>query len=259
MSGAVRVLGWTLGAAAGLTLLAAATPHAFRSIDAFTIERVELTGARYLSAEEAMTRAGITDSSNVFDDAGAWAAALLEHPLVLAVRVERRPPSALRFHVTEAVPVALVQTPSLQPVDARGRLLPIDPAGHDLDLPVLAAAVRPGPDSALDEQGRRLIDAFVTLQGLDAGFALDVSELGPAPGGGVRVILERPPGTELLLPDVPDARILYQLRLALEHIRGHDGAQAGRAAPSGAAPSPVRIDARYRDELFVTMPERRTS
>lgn len=261
MSGAAKTLAWTAGAAVLLTAIAAATPLLFREIDAFRVARVELTGARFLTAAEAMAVAGVTDTSNVFDDAAVWASALRSHALVVDVRIERRPPSALRFHVTEAIPVALVRAPSLRAVDARGRILPLDPADLELDLPVIVPQIRPGQDSALDEEDRRLVDALVTLAMLDQGLASDISEIAPARGGGVRLVLQRPAEIELLLPGVPDLRVLSQVRSALEHIREHDAlppSAAGSVGNAGAR-TPLRIDARYREELFVTMPERRTS
>ena len=257
----MKTLAWTLGAAALVTVIAATTPLLFREVDAFRVTRVELTGARFLTAAEAMAVAGVTDTSNVFDDTAVWEAALRRHALVLDVRIERRPPSALRFHVTETVPVALVRAPVLRAVDARGRILPIDPADLEQDLPVIVPPIRPGRDSVLDREGRRLVGALVTLAVLDQGLADGISEIAPARGGGVRLMLQRPAGMELLLPVVPDASVLSRLRSALDHIREHD------ALPQSAASSGVnagswtllRIDARYREELFVTMPERRTS
>ncbi len=254
MSGAVKTLAWTIGIAGAFTALAAATPMLFREMDAFRVTRVEVTGARLLSAAEAMQTAGITDTSNVFDDARVWADALRAHALVLDVDVERRPPAALRFHIHETSPVAWVQLPQLAPIDARGRVLPVDPASMDLDLPVLARELRPGADSILDARGREVVDAWLAISTLDGALAADVSELAPARGGGVRITLETPARTELLLPAPPDARVLHQVRLVLDHIESDTAA----AQPAGTSTVGARLDARYRDEIFVTMPTRRT-
>ena len=244
---------WTLVVLATLAVSAATAPFAFRRIDTFRVHRVEVAGARFLSPAELVTTTGITDSSNVFDDAAAWSAPLERHALVDGVRVERRPPHTLRFHIIEAEPVALVALPELRPVDAGGRVLPIETAGHDLDLPVLTRRAKLGEDSVVDETSRRLIDALVTIRALDAVMAARISEIAPAGGGGIRILLDRGAGAELLLPDVPGARALLEVRLALDHLQSAEGANAPAAGKS------IRIDARYDDELFVTLPPRGAS
>ncbi|MGH7501196.1 MAG: cell division protein FtsQ/DivIB [Longimicrobiales bacterium] len=268
---------WMLGSLGLLAAVSGLAPVAFRQVDAFGVQRVEVAGARYLSPDAVVDATGISDSSNVFDDADEWHHALRQHSLVAGVRVERRPPHTLRFHVREAQPVVLAPVPELVAVDGEGRVLPIETAGSRLDLPVLVRRARIEEDSLLDEVSRQVIAGLVAVRTLDAQLAATISEIAPAGGGGIRLVLERGHGVEVLLPAVPDARGLLEVRLALDHLRstraiaGDEDAAAGATAKGAAevnrkrrpddvpATQRVRIDARYRDELFVTLEPRRTS
>jgi cell division septal protein FtsQ len=247
-----------LGSLGLLAALSGLAPIAFRRIDGFRVHRVELAGARFLSPHEVVNATGISDSSNVFDDAGTWSRALGRHSLVAGVRIERRPPHTVRFHVLEAQPVALAPVPELVAVDATGRVLPIELAGSDLDLPVLGRRARVDEDSLVDEKSRKLIAFLVRIRSLDEQMAASISEIAPAGGGGIRIMLDQD-GVEILLPDVPDARGLTEVRQALDHLAAEKLADP---AGDGALPDRsrnVRIDARYRDELFVTLQPRRPS
>ena len=57
--------------------------------------------------------------------------------LVEKARAKRRFPNTLLLEVVETIPVALIPNPALEPVDGSGRFLPIDPAEHRLDLPIV--------------------------------------------------------------------------------------------------------------------------
>jgi cell division protein FtsQ len=62
-----------------------------------------------------------------------------KHPQVSDAEISRRVPGTLLVTVTERVPVAFVPTArGLQPLDAAGRTLRIDPSRVNVDLPVLA-------------------------------------------------------------------------------------------------------------------------
>jgi cell division septal protein FtsQ len=257
MSRMTKRLMLTLGSLGLLAGASALAPVAFRHVDAFRVHEVELAGARFLSPDELVSTAGITDTSNVFDDADGWNRALAEHSLVTGIRIERRPPHTLRFHVLEAKPVALVQAPDLVAVDANGRILPIETAGADLDLPVIAQPAHIGADSVVDEATHKLIVTLVRIQSLDARMAASISEIAIAGGGGVRLLLDHGEAIEVLLPNEPDARGLLQVRLALDHLESDASAHAEH--DDRIDTRRVRIDARYRDELFVTLQPKRTS
>lgn len=220
-----------------------AAPHTMRRMDSFNVKRVEVRGTRYLAPHEALRQSGITAGSSVFDDLEAWQQALERHPLVTQARVERDLPSTVRIHVTEADPVALVRAPELRPVRADGRVLPVDPAEVDLDLPVLIAdpnSVRDGhiADARVIEVTRTLAairDAQVQLYGW-------ISDAGAARDGGVRLTLRSPAGAQIFVPVIPDARTLRELWLTLSDLAARQ--DFARLA---------KIDARYRHQVVVAL------
>jgi len=241
-------------AAVLLTLLAALSPLVFRRFEAFRVRRVEVVGARLLPAEEALAVAGIADSLSLFDDLEPWRTRLLGHRLVAGVRFQRRLPGTLRIVVTETQPAALVRGSELRAVDDRGRLLPVELAGARLDIPILAGSARfEGEDSVLARPAAGVVEALAVLRALDAEFAARISEIGAATGGGIRLVMTWSGRPEILLPGVPEPRTLSQIREVLDHVRN------GAAGDTVRAPSIdrlARIDARYRDEVFVSFHSR---
>jgi hypothetical protein len=240
-----------------VTGLAAICPLVLRHFDAFRVRHVEIVGAAMLPPTEALELSGITDSVSVFDDLEPWRRRLLRHRLVADVRVRRRLPATLRIEVTEAEPVALARGTDLRAVDARGRLLPVDPAGTDLDVPLLDVEARyEGPDSVLAADGATLVSSLNALRRLDAAFVAGISEIGWLEDGSLRVVMCWPGQPEFLLPASPDRATLRQIHEVLEHLR--NGTAADSAATHAAPPIArlARIDARYRDELFVSFHSR---
>lgn len=152
-----RWLGW--GAAAlGAVSLWWIVPATLRRIDVFRIRRVEVTGARYLTAGEVARAAAIPARGNVFDDLESARRRVLALPGVEAVRVHRRIPGAVEFEITEFEPVALAPASrGLALVDRRGRVLPFDPTRNPTDLPIVTA------DSAVTGLVDRLKDADAGL------------------------------------------------------------------------------------------------
>jgi hypothetical protein len=271
-AGAIRWL-LVLLAASVATTLAAFAPRALRRMEAFHVQQVEVTGARYLSPQEAVAATGISPTSTVFDDFTVWRASMLRHPLVLDVQITRRLPFTLVLHVKETTPVAFALLPELRPVDARGRLLDIDPTKQPLDLPLLSAVRSRSTGSALTDPAslRALATLGRVIELEPALFAL-ASEVAPLIDG-VRLTLRRPAGAQLLLPDSPDAERLHLLRLTLADVAGAQpdtggapwsgGAASGRLR-SGAESPPRRaragdpprlrwIDARYREQIVVAL------
>lgn len=231
------------------TGLAAAAPNALRRMRSFHVQQVEVTGARYLSPQEAVAATGISPTSSVFDDFTTWRAALLRHPLVLDVEVTRRLPFTVVLHVTETRPVAFAAFPELRPVDARGRLLDIDPTRVPLDLPLLAAA--PGKPAGSTLTNAAALRALATLGRVaelePALFAL-ASEVAPLRTG-VKLTLREPPGALLLLPDSPDAAQLHLARLALADVGGGRPDTTG----TGELSRLRRIDARFGEQIVVAL------
>lgn len=227
----------------GGALLAYHAPAVLRSLEAFRVDRVQVLGARYLTAREVLEAGRIDRSSNLFDDVDVWRAALLEHPLIEAVDIERDLPGTLVLRIDEADPIAFVRTPVLRPVDAAGRVLPIDPAVALLDLPVLATPAAVGRDGRLtDAAARDRLTALDRLNRLAPAFARRVSEVQPAPAGEIHLLLRDPRGAEALLPAYTESVRFERLHRALAHLLARG--ELGRVR---------RIDLRFHDQIVVAL------
>ena len=235
---------WLLltGAACAVTSVAAAAPTLLRRMAAFRVERVEIRGTRYLAAYDSLVQSGITRTSNIFDEFEPWHERLLRHPMVIAANIERELPNTIKVEITEAEPLVLVPTPTLQPVDARGRALPIDPAAIDLDLPVLDKTAR--PDASGHFRDRTTLNAIAVLSAVrsrDARLFSWISEVAPA-GEGLLLRLRQPQGAVALVAADPRALRLRELEVALSDLSAR-----------GELSQLKRIDARFRDQIVVSV------
>ena len=214
-----RALVGALAAILGVGI-AAFTPTALRKLDSFEVREVRLEGARFLDRSEAIRTAGIGAGANVWDDASEWERRLTRHVLVERARVKRELPATLVLEVEEAAPVALLPMPTLEPVDRHGRILPIDPASHRLDLPILHAS----PDArradfASSTELKLLLDEVVRLGEFDPELVRRTSELSVDERGDVLVRLYSPEVTLRYRPPLTASRLaegLHALADALE-------------------------------------------
>ncbi|MEZ4414906.1 MAG: FtsQ-type POTRA domain-containing protein [Gemmatimonadota bacterium] len=215
-------------------------PRALAHMELFGLSNFEVTGTRYLTGVEAAEIAGITAESSLWDDREAWEERLRAYPLVENVRVRRRPPSTLRFEIVENKPVAFVSAATLEPIGTDGRLLPIDPSVHRLDLPVLRASLDPSdPQFASSGALRVLLGELARLESVDSEFRERISEAWLTERGEV--------GIRLVAPDVTfywrapvSARRLSEGMAALTH-----------AFEPGSRPDPTEVDLRFADQVVV--------
>ncbi len=125
------------GVAAGLVVLWFVTPLLLRRMSVFQVRRIEVTGARYLTAPEVARVADLPPRTSVFDNVDAARRRVLAIRGVARVEVHRRLPGALEFEIEEFAPVALARSEGrLVLVDRRGRVLPFDPTRAPTDLPI---------------------------------------------------------------------------------------------------------------------------
>lgn len=213
---------------------------ALAATDIFDVHDVEISGLRYLSRDAVLRALGVTARSNVWSDTGVWARHVAALPLVEHVRVSRRIPGTLVVKVVERTPVALVPTPVLRPVDARGALLPIDPSRHRLDLPVLYEPRAPVPGSKfLPRKGRLLAGEIARFDDADAAFMEGVSAVSWQ-GDHTLVIRWSDPQVDFLLnPGTPPRRLREGL------------AVLGDAMARDPSDPPTDIDLRYADQVVV--------
>jgi len=128
--------------AAGVALAARGGFHLLTRLPVFRVERVEVAGIGYLDRDGVRAAAGVDSSTSVWESTARMAARLESHPLVAEARVERVLPSTLLLKVRETVPVGLVASPLVEPVDRDGTVLPVDPTESTLDLPLLRVVDR---------------------------------------------------------------------------------------------------------------------
>jgi cell division protein FtsQ len=253
--GAVIRIGLVALCAAVFVAGAAAAPAALRKMAVFRVEQVEIVGARHLDAESAVAVSGLVAGANLFDDDGPWRAALLRHPLIRQVGIERRVPGTVVLHVAETQPVAFARTPELRPIDERGRLLPVDPAADGLDLPVLLCATRAGADgSATDEETLRVVRFLGIVARLDPGLLAWISEAGPHEDA-IRIVLRNATDAEVLVTAEPTAERLAELQYALADLAApRFTTDEMHTRDAGTALARVRrIDGRFHDQVVVAL------
>lgn len=225
----------TLGAAAPLW-----APPLLSTVPAFRVGRVEVMGARLLGEEEVRRLAALPPGASVWDDQGPVETRVAAHPLVEEARARRVGARTLRLRVREREPVALVATPRLVAVDREGRILPLAPARHALDLPILMPERR-GSELQAELEGdrltgaaeRRLLELLARLGEHDPALVERISELRAVPGNGVELRLLEGSGAE---------RLLLPLREPLDALRRVEAALAEAARTE----TPVTADARFR-------------
>ena len=230
-----RLLGLLSGLTASLAgvTLAHRLPEALVEMESFRVTGVELEGARRLVLSEAVAAAGRPARASVWDDFTAWEAGLRGHPLVRSARIRRRLPGTLVFVIEEREPVALLSTPTLEPVDEEGRVLPLDPATDAVDLPLLRVDLTDPP------RIRILTGELARLGRVEPAFLGEVSEVGTDERGDVVARWGVPLVTFRFRPSVPPRR----LREGVRALADATGRQEGKP--------PVGVDLRWADQVVV--------
>jgi cell division septal protein FtsQ len=219
-------------------------PDAVVEHAAFHVRDVEVRGLRFLSHEAAVALLALTPETTVWSDKSVWTERLLAHPLVKEARVTRRPPHGLLLDVIERTPIALAPTPTLEPIDAEGVRLPLDPAAYRLDLPVIQTRRMPPSGSRLVPEDVRLLAAELEhLMATDTSFLQLVSSIAWDARGSVVARWTDPAVSFLLPPHASPARLREGL-----------GALADAVA-KWPDRLPDAIDLRFADQVVV----RRTS
>lgn len=215
-------------------------PEAAEDLALFRVEQVEVRGNRYLQADEVVHLLALSPETSVWSDKNVWRDRVASHPLVKSARVSRRLPDGLLITVTERKPIALAPTPTLEPLDAEGRRLPLDPAAFRLDLPVIHTSERP-PRGArhFPSEVRKLAEEVEHLMATDTAFLQLVSSVSWTSGGAVAVQWTEPE-VEFLLPSKPSPARLREGLTAL--------ADAASKEQQG---SPRAIDLRFADQVVV--------
>jgi hypothetical protein len=211
-----------------------------RDMDTFLISDVEVRGVRYLSHDEVVALLEVGPETSVWGDPAVWTDRVAAHPLVHDARVTRRLPDGLRVDVTERTPVALAPTPTLEPVDAEGYRLPLDPSAYRLDLPVLTTSLTPPAGARLvPDDVRRLAGEVQHLMMSDTAFLQRVSSVAWTERGAMVVSWTEPPVDFLVHPGTPAARLREGL-----------GALADAASKTPDR-LPTLVDLRFADQVVI--------
>lgn len=239
MRNQVRVLFWAI-AFGIIAIWGPQVPAAMSEMDVFRIERVEVVGTRFLTEDAIIAQLQIDSKSSVWEDKSVWIDRVTAHPLVRSAQVTRLVPKGLRVTVEERRPIALAATPTLEPVDAEGYRLPIDPARYRLDLPIITSSRIPPDAAQLFSEDVRVLAAEVDrLMNADAAFLQRVSTLRWDERGAVVARLSGPDVVFLLLPGISAHRLREgdaALADALSRTPGH---------------APAVIDLRFADQVVV--------
>lgn len=218
-------------------------PRLLATLPAFRVEQVEVVGTRYVPPDEVKALVALGPEASVWDDRQVWESRVRGHPMIREARVRREGLHSLEVVVVERRPVALVATPELRPVNADGRLLPLDVTRAELDLPIIHGIVQIEGDSVLDAGIRgiaRLLDALDRAQ---PEFLAVVSEVGIAADGGYEFLMlpSADAGTVLLPADEP-VRALRRISFALGQVDD---------------PRVRKADARFDGQVVLTREEER--
>lgn len=223
-------------------------PEALASVEAFRVGEVRVVGSRYLTPEEIIEVAGISPGASVWDDLAPLARRIREHPGVREVRIARRLPGTLLVEISESEPVALYPDPVLVPVDGEGRLLPVDPAVHRMDLPIIRPRIHGGSEGTSLTPGELRILAMElrSLGELSPDLLAAASDIGLDGRGDVLLRLGDPPVALHYRPPMGrppmGARRLEEGLAALTDVL--------ERRPDRA---PVAVDLRFEDQVVVRL------
>jgi len=215
-------------------------PEAMSGMETFRISDVEVRGVRFLTKDAVVAQLGITHETSVWTDKDIWIDRLMAHPLVKGAEITRRVPSGLLVKVVERRPIALAPTPTLEPIDADGHRLPLDPARYRLDLPIISTLRTPPEESQLFPEDVRMLAAEVDhLVSADTAFLQMVSSVRWGERGTL-IVRWTEPRVEFLLPRRASPTRLHEGLVAL--------ANAMSLTPGEV---PEAIDLRFADQVVV--------
>ena len=214
---------------------------ALSAMDTFRVIDVEISGLESVERGEVLALLDLTQETSVWGDLAAWEDRLTAHPLLEEARVRRRIPGTLVVDVVERRPIALAPTPTLEPVDRKGVLLPLDPAERRMDLPILDVRELPAPGGRLlPTRDRVLAGEVARLLDADTSFQRMVSEVAWGDDPNTLVVRWSEPALEFLLArGTPGSRLRDGLAVLAD------------ALAREPEPSPAVIDLRYADQVVV--------
>ena len=213
-----------------------------RNLEVFTVREIEIEvrGIKRLSRKTVVSRLGLGSMASVWGDTEVWRERVAADPLVRAVEIQRQLPNGLLVKLEERVPVAFAGTSMLEPVDAEGYRLPIDPTSPPLDLPIIRSESRRQESAVLFPEEVRLLAAELEhLNATHQKFADRISTIRLHSNGAVAVRLNS-----------PDVEFIMPLRTAGQRIKEGESA-LGHMMQLRSGRPPAEIDLRFLDQVVV--------
>jgi len=220
-------------------------PAVLARLPGFRVKEVRVVGTHYVPPDRVASLASVGPDASVWDDPGHWEDRVREDPMIADARVRRTGAHRIEIRVTEVEPVALVPTPDLVPVDSSGRLLPLNPATADLDLPILGSGAKVEAGRLADPGTLRLLEVLDRLRSAEPGFVRSASQFLRVPGGVEVFMTDGADARRVYLPGADPERGLRRVEAALA-ARG-----AGHAAGHAAVHAAARVDARFDGQVVV--------
>jgi hypothetical protein len=227
--------------AVALAAITSRAPEALAKVEAFRITEIRVEGNRFLTQAEAEETLAVPPLASVWDDFEAWEDRLRAHPLVEDVEISRRFPGTLVLNVVENTPVALAPNPTLEPVDALGRFLPLDPAVHRLDLPLITVGSSGMVETPSAAERRLVAGEIAEMSQGDPEFLSRISGVALDSRGELRAEIFDPPTTLLFRPNLPRRRFQEGFLVLGDALDRFEGA--------GIA----ELDLRFEDQVVVRL------
>ncbi len=220
-------------------------PAMLSHLPLFAVAEVDVEGTLFTSPEEIRELAALGSESSIWDDPSPWEQRVEAHPLVMAARARRSGLHRITLRIDEVVPVAVAATPRLVPIDSEGQILPIDPALHMLDLPIVSRLGSVQDHSLHPDSDRRVVGVLAELLEVRPAVFATISEARVTPAGdGVELILlEASPASRMILPMSDPLLGLRRIEAAL------------RSRPNS---DPVfEVDARFSGQVVIRPTKRK--
>jgi hypothetical protein len=216
-------------------------PALFSSFPAFKVERVEVSGTVYVTPDQVVRLAGVSPDASVWDDPAEWEARVAAHPMIIEARVRRNGMHGVEIRVVEERPVALMATPTLVAVNAKGRILPLNPWETSVDLPIVRGEAEVHADVVVSQPHRDLAELLGRLGGYDAAFVEQISEIWRTEQGALEI---------LMLPTAHAGRIVLSAANPVQGLRRVE------LALNEAGDRRVELaDARFQDRVVLRFQE----
>jgi hypothetical protein len=228
-------------ALAGLVRLWPAASRGLGRMPLFQAGRVEVTGLRYLTAEEVRPAIPVHAGESLFEVRPAEIVrALTRNPRIESASVTFLP-AALRVSVRERRPFVLVNAGRLLEVDSTGTVLPPLVRGLIADRPVVTglslASHRPGTQ-VLSSRFADVLRVVTLLEAPDVGLLPEISEIVTSDPRWFVLRTSRDQIPILIDPERVTPRCLKALAATLRDLRDRDRRV-------------LVLDARYRGQVIV--------